>query len=508
MIASRHDLDGTGTEPRRARALQVRRRDAHGRGNRQLAGGGVPAVDHESAAILRQRSCTAGAARRPFVGREPLEFAALAEPGVAQDERDGGGAGGRLQSIQPARTGHEPDRVAQDRDALEIVPDRAAECREDRDGTGGGVDRVDATELVIVREQHSAVQRQAGDLPQRRGQRLVSCPVARGSGSGSSSATSSCLGAVTGDASSASAPRAHEGMRTGISKCAPRRLAVRTGYVLRRTWGLLWLGRRESIARSAVVSFRHRSGSAGRGPSSHLPEPSPHVPPRQSRRRDVPGCCHTPAGRGAAARRQVEVHPRAVLRVPAHGRHRGRRAGADGHRRQPRRHLQQPAVRRDARRRGGEQRVGHRLRWPLHGPGQGRRASCVSVRRLSGEARADRVPEADAVLRGACGRAGQPAGWRRVTSPRGYRAGRQPTRPGSIRSSARGSSCPNTGKWKVMLRGDVGGFGVGSQFAWQVRPTVAYSVSKHWAFGRGVLGARHGLRRRARSGDGTTSSTT
>lgn len=42
---------------------------------------------------------------------------------------------------------------------------------------------------------------------------------------------------------------------------------------------------------------------------------------------------------------------------------------------------------------------------------------------------------------------------------------------------------PNTGKWTVMLRGDVGGFGVGSQFAWQVRPTVAYSVSKHWAFG-------------------------
>lgn len=42
---------------------------------------------------------------------------------------------------------------------------------------------------------------------------------------------------------------------------------------------------------------------------------------------------------------------------------------------------------------------------------------------------------------------------------------------------------PNTGKWTVMLRGDVGGFGVGSQFAWQVRPTVAYSVSKHWSFG-------------------------
>lgn len=42
---------------------------------------------------------------------------------------------------------------------------------------------------------------------------------------------------------------------------------------------------------------------------------------------------------------------------------------------------------------------------------------------------------------------------------------------------------PNTGKWTVMLRGDVGGFGVGSQFAWQVRPTVAYSFDKHWSVG-------------------------
>jgi hypothetical protein len=42
---------------------------------------------------------------------------------------------------------------------------------------------------------------------------------------------------------------------------------------------------------------------------------------------------------------------------------------------------------------------------------------------------------------------------------------------------------PNTGKWTVMLRGDVGGFGVGSQFAWQVRPTVAYSFDRHWSVG-------------------------
>lgn len=42
---------------------------------------------------------------------------------------------------------------------------------------------------------------------------------------------------------------------------------------------------------------------------------------------------------------------------------------------------------------------------------------------------------------------------------------------------------PNTGRWDIMLRGDVGGFGIGSQFAWQVRPTVAYKISKHWSVG-------------------------
>jgi hypothetical protein len=42
---------------------------------------------------------------------------------------------------------------------------------------------------------------------------------------------------------------------------------------------------------------------------------------------------------------------------------------------------------------------------------------------------------------------------------------------------------PHTGKWDIMLRGDVGGFGIGSQFAWQIRPTVAYRISKHWSVG-------------------------
>ncbi len=37
---------------------------------------------------------------------------------------------------------------------------------------------------------------------------------------------------------------------------------------------------------------------------------------------------------------------------------------------------------------------------------------------------------------------------------------------------------PNTGRWDYAVRGDVGGFGVGSQFTWQTRITVGFRVSK------------------------------
>jgi len=49
---------------------------------------------------------------------------------------------------------------------------------------------------------------------------------------------------------------------------------------------------------------------------------------------------------------------------------------------------------------------------------------------------------------------------------------------------------PNTGKWTVAVRGDIGGFGIGSDFAWQVRGRVGYRVSQlielgaaYWATG-------------------------
>jgi hypothetical protein len=36
---------------------------------------------------------------------------------------------------------------------------------------------------------------------------------------------------------------------------------------------------------------------------------------------------------------------------------------------------------------------------------------------------------------------------------------------------------PDTGRWLVALRADVGGFGAGSDFAWQIYPTVGYSFA-------------------------------
>ena len=37
---------------------------------------------------------------------------------------------------------------------------------------------------------------------------------------------------------------------------------------------------------------------------------------------------------------------------------------------------------------------------------------------------------------------------------------------------------PGTGRWRIAARGDIGGFGVGSDLAWQARGTVGYQVSR------------------------------
>jgi hypothetical protein len=51
-------------------------------------------------------------------------------------------------------------------------------------------------------------------------------------------------------------------------------------------------------------------------------------------------------------------------------------------------------------------------------------------------------------------------------------------------------TAPDTGKWRFSGRGDVGGFGVGSDFTWQVRVVAGYRVSRlielglgYWAIG-------------------------
>jgi hypothetical protein len=40
-------------------------------------------------------------------------------------------------------------------------------------------------------------------------------------------------------------------------------------------------------------------------------------------------------------------------------------------------------------------------------------------------------------------------------------------------------------KWLIQLRADIGGFGVGSQFAWQLQPDIFYRASKLLEFGLG-----------------------
>jgi hypothetical protein len=44
-------------------------------------------------------------------------------------------------------------------------------------------------------------------------------------------------------------------------------------------------------------------------------------------------------------------------------------------------------------------------------------------------------------------------------------------------------TAPDTGRWTVSLRGDIGGFGVGSSFAWQARARIGYRVSKLFEIG-------------------------
>ena len=40
-------------------------------------------------------------------------------------------------------------------------------------------------------------------------------------------------------------------------------------------------------------------------------------------------------------------------------------------------------------------------------------------------------------------------------------------------------------KWLLQLRADMGGFGIGSQFAWQLQPDVYFRVSKLFEVGLG-----------------------
>jgi hypothetical protein len=44
---------------------------------------------------------------------------------------------------------------------------------------------------------------------------------------------------------------------------------------------------------------------------------------------------------------------------------------------------------------------------------------------------------------------------------------------------------PFTDRWAVNLKGDVGGFGVGSEFAWQVTVALRWRMNDRWDFSAG-----------------------
>ncbi len=54
-------------------------------------------------------------------------------------------------------------------------------------------------------------------------------------------------------------------------------------------------------------------------------------------------------------------------------------------------------------------------------------------------------------------------------------------------------SVPLEGSWRLGVRGDFGGFGIGSDYAWQVYPTVGYRFSQLFelAFAYRALGMKY-----------------
>jgi len=58
---------------------------------------------------------------------------------------------------------------------------------------------------------------------------------------------------------------------------------------------------------------------------------------------------------------------------------------------------------------------------------------------------------------------------------------------------------PDTGRWRVALRADVGGFGAGSDFAWQLFPSVGFDVVDWF----GLTGGYRALSTNYHTGEGT-----
>ena len=53
---------------------------------------------------------------------------------------------------------------------------------------------------------------------------------------------------------------------------------------------------------------------------------------------------------------------------------------------------------------------------------------------------------------------------------------------------------PMESKWRLGIQGDIGGFGISSDFAWQVLPFVGYRFSQDFELAAGIPGDRDEVR--------------
>ena len=134
-------------------------------GSRALS---LPRSSDRSACPARSSaaSCTAAAARRsPHRPRVPRVHSAFRVPCGAARTPPASRLAVAFTPYSLPRARHEPHRVTQHRNALEIVVDRPAQRGEDRDGTSDRIDRVDPAEFVVMCQEQAPVEARGRKFP-------------------------------------------------------------------------------------------------------------------------------------------------------------------------------------------------------------------------------------------------------------------------------------------------------------------------------------------------------